>query len=116
LFIVTGTSNPPNTSDSWFNDFLSRSNDSGRRSSSSTWPKSNENLDARQNKTGGDLGVDLYDGKKESAVRGEGVGVGKDGTGGEVTILPSIEGKTSEGDGGNNKNEEARSEAEKTRA
>lgn len=56
----------------------------------------------------------MYDGKKESAVRGE--GAGKDGTGKDVTILPPVEGKISEGDGGNNKNEDARSDADKTRA
>ena len=69
-------------------------------------------MDARHNKTGDDLGVGLYDGKKESAVRGEGVGVGQDGTGQDLTILNAEE-RTSEGDGANIKNEEARSDADK---
>jgi hypothetical protein len=34
-------------------------------------------MDARRNKTGDDMGAGLYDGRKESAVRGEGVGVGE---------------------------------------
>ena len=119
-FIITGTSNPPNTSDSWFNDFLSRSNpiseaqsSSGRRSSSSTWPRNNDNIDARLNKTGDDMAVGLYDGKKESAVRGEGVGV-EDRTAQDITVLPSAEEKTTEGDGGNKKSEDAKSDADKT--
>ena len=128
LFLLTfyaqiflpGTSNAPNTSESWFNDFLSRSNpinetqsSGGRRSSSSTWPRNNDNIDTRHNKTGDDVGVGLYDGKKESAVRGEGAGV-EDGTGQDVTILPSAEGIISEGDGGNTKNEDAKRDADKT--
>lgn len=68
-------------------------------------------MDARHNKTGDDMGVGLYDGKKESAVRGEGVGVGEDGTGQDIT--PAEE-RISEGDGGNIKNEDARSDADKT--
>jgi hypothetical protein len=55
------------------------------------------------------MGVGLYDGKKESAVRGEGVGVGEDTTGQDIT-----EERISEGDGGNIKNEDARSDADKT--
>ena len=120
-FIITGTSNPPNASDSWFNDFLSRSNpinetqsSSGRRNSSSAWPRNNDNMDARHNKTGEDMGVGLYDGKKESAVRGEGVGIGEDRTGQDITILTSAEERVSEGNGGNIKNEDARSDADKT--
>ena len=58
------------------------------------------------------MAVGLYDGKKESAVRGE--GVGEDRTGQDVTVLPSVEERTTEGDGGNNKNEDARSDADKT--
>ena len=69
-------------------------------------------MDARHNKTGDDIGVGLYDGKKESAVRGEGVGVGEDGSGQDNTI-PAEE-RISEGDGGNTKNEDARNDADKT--
>ena len=70
-------------------------------------------MDARHNKTGDDMSVGLYDGKKESAVRGEGVGVGEDRTSQDITILTAEE-RTSEGDGGNIKNEDARSDADKT--
>lgn len=52
------------------------------------------------------MGVGLYDGKKESAVRGEVVGVGEDRTGQDITILPSVEERISEGDGGIIKNED----------
>ena len=71
-------------------------------------------MDARHNKTADDMGVGLYDVKKESAVRGEGVGVGvgEDRTGQDITILAPAE--ESEGDGGNIKNEDGRSDADKT--
>ena len=114
-FIITGTSNPPNSSDAWFNDFLTRSNpinetqnSSGRRSASSTWPRNNNDnidMDTRHNKTGDDIGVGLYDEKKESAVRGEGVGE-------DATVKDITEERINEGDGGNVKNEDARSDAE----
>lgn len=70
-------------------------------------------MDARHTKTGDDMGVGLYDGKKESAVRGEGAGVSEDGTGQDIAILTPEE-RISEGDGGNIKNEDARSDADKT--
>jgi hypothetical protein len=70
-------------------------------------------MDARHNKTGSDMGPGSYDGKKESAVRGEGVGVGDDGTGQDMTI-PTSEKRKSEGDGGNIKNEDEKSDADKT--
>lgn len=60
------------------------------------------------------MGVGLYDGKKESAVRGESVSVGENGTGESVTVLPSAEEIVSEGDGGNVKNEDAKSDSDKT--
>jgi len=59
------------------------------------------------------MGVGLYDGKKESAVRGEGVGVSEDGNGQDMTILTPSEEKISEGDGGKIKNEDARSDGDK---
>ena len=73
-------------------------------------------MDARHNKTADDIGVGLYDVKKESAVRGEGVGVGvgEDRTSQDVTILAPAEERISEGDGGNIKNEDGRSDADKT--
>jgi hypothetical protein len=71
-------------------------------------------MDAKHNKTGDDMGVGLYDGKKESAVRGE--GVGEDGTGQDITVTSAAEERTSEGDGGNIKNDDARSDTDKTRA
>ena len=62
-------------------------------------------MDTRHNKTGDDIGVGLYDGKKESAVRGEGVGE-------DATVKDITEERINEGDGGNVKNEDARSDAE----
>ena len=59
------------------------------------------------------MAVGLYDGKKESAVRGEGVGV-EDRTAQDITVLPSAEEKTTEGDGGNKKSEDVKSDADKT--
>ena len=98
-------SNPPNGSDSWF-DFLSRSNpanenhasSSGRRTSSSTWPRNSDNKVGGDDLGGGGAGAGgLFDGRKESAVRGEG-GVGE----GEVDLgapdLPPVEERTGEGD------------------
>ena len=65
-------------------------------------------MDTRHSKTGDDIGVGLYEGKKESAVRGEGGSVGEDATGKDVA-----EERISEGDGGKNiKNEDARSDAD----
>ena len=102
----------------WF-DFLSRSNainevqgSSGRRSSSSTWAKnSDNNMDARHNnnKTGDDMGG-LYDGRKESAVRGG------QGGGGEVEVpIPSSpEDGMGEEDSGKIDNEDASGDADKT--
>jgi hypothetical protein len=86
----TAISNPSSGSD-WF-DFLSRSNainenqgSSGRRSSSSTWPKNGDNMDAR----------------KESAVRGQGGGGDEDVMKGEVIpTLTSPEERIGEGDAG----------------
>jgi len=69
-------------------------------------------MDARRNKTGDDMGVGLYDGRKESAVRGEGVGVGEDRTGQDIPA--SAEERVGEGDGGNIKNEDVKSDADKT--
>jgi len=107
-----GISNPSNGSD-WF-DFLSRSNainevqgSTGRRSSSSTWPKNGDNnMDARHNNN------NKTDGRKESAVRG-GQGGGGEVVHGEVEVdnPTSPEDRMGEGDSGN---KDASGDADKT--
>ncbi|KAF8805890.1 hypothetical protein BYT27DRAFT_7191790 [Phlegmacium glaucopus] len=116
-------SNPTNGSDSWF-DFLSRSNPvneshgttSGRKSSSSTWPR-NSDADARHNKAGDD-NRGSFDGRKESAVRGESVEGGRVAQGDvdlDNPILLSPEEKASEGDAKNGQSDDAaRTDEEKT--
>lgn len=65
------------------------------------------------------MGAGSYDGRKESAVRGQSVGVGGGGGEGEATldipILISPEERIGEGDAGNvNNNEEVSGDPDKT--
>ena len=120
-----GISNTTNGSESWF-EFLSRSNpvnenhgSSGSRSSSSTWPKNSDNhsIDASRHKTGDEVSSSSFDGRKESAVRGEGGAVSE--ARGEVDqanapILSSSDERMGEGDVRNGQTDDARSDGDKT--